>query len=205
MQERTLRSAIYLVAGVGLLVSLFAAAEFFDASLRAVCSINGFFSCALVDQSGKTTTLGIQDYLWGIGGFVVILGVAGFAEKRPREPLWADALLVVTTLGVAASLYFLYVELAEIHALCPVCITAYLFGALSWVGAIALARRTRAKPKVGAASGDAESAAGPLLRERRPGVARGTVIYRTLFAPRGNPQCPATTRRSPQGSPSPAV
>jgi len=145
MRTRTLRSAIYLAAGIGLLVSIFAAAEFFDASLEALCSVNSFFSCALVDQSGKTTTLGIQDYLWGIGGFVVMFVFAAIAEKRPREVLWAYGLALVTTVGVALSLYFLYVELTEIHALCPVCITAYLFGGIVWVGAIALVRKTREK------------------------------------------------------------
>ncbi len=144
MRTRNLRSLIYLAGGIGLVVSFFAAAEFFDASLRAICSVNSFFSCALVDQSSKTTTFGIQDYLWGIGGFVVILAVAGVAEKRPREVVWAYALLLLTTLGVAISLYFLYVELAEIHALCPVCVAAYAFGGITWVGSIFLALRTRA-------------------------------------------------------------
>ncbi|HLN50787.1 MAG TPA: vitamin K epoxide reductase family protein [Thermoplasmata archaeon] len=143
MQIRSLRSAIYLASGVGLLVAMFAAAEFFDASLEAVCSINSFFSCSLVDRSGLTTTFGIQDYLWGIGGFVLILVFAGIAEKRPRETAWPCALLLITTVGVVLSMYFLYVELAEIHALCPVCVTAYLFGGFAWIGAIALVRKTR--------------------------------------------------------------
>jgi uncharacterized membrane protein len=146
MRTRTLRSAIYLAAGIGLVVSFFSAAEFFDASLRAICSVNSFFSCSYVDQSGRTTTLGVPDYLWGIGGFVLLLGFAGVAEKRPRDVRAAYALLLLATVGVALSLYFLYVELGEIHALCPVCVTAYLFGGIVWVGAIALARKTRAAP-----------------------------------------------------------
>jgi uncharacterized membrane protein len=143
MRITTLRSAIYLAAGIGLVVSLFAAAEFFDTSLRAICSPNSFFSCSYVDQSGKTTTLGIPDYLWGVGGFVLLLGFASVAEKRPRDVRAADALALLATVGVALSLYFLYVELAEIHAVCPVCATAYLFGGIVWVGSIALARKTR--------------------------------------------------------------
>ncbi len=145
MRTRTLRSAIYLAAGIGLVVSFFAAAEFFDASLRAICSVNSFFSCSYVDQSGRTTTLGVPDFLWGIGGFVALLGTAGVAEKRPRDLRAAYALLTLATAGVALSLYLLYVELGEIHALCPVCVTAYLFGGIVWVLAIALARTTRAR------------------------------------------------------------
>jgi uncharacterized membrane protein len=143
MKTRTLRSALYLSAGLGLVVSLFAAAEFFDASLRGICSVNSFFSCALVDESGKTTTLGIQDYLWGVGGFIVMFVVAALAESRPRDLPRAYALVGLTTAAVVFSLYFLYVELAEIHALCIVCATAYGFGVLGWGFSLALLARTR--------------------------------------------------------------
>ena len=143
MRTSQIRSVLFLSAALGLLVSLFAAAEFVDASLRGICSVNSFFSCAMVDESGKTTTLGIQDYLWGIGGFVVIFAVAALWERRPRDMRWGYALVSITSAGVALSLYFLYVELAEIHALCLVCAATYLLGTSAWVAAVALAVRTR--------------------------------------------------------------
>jgi len=141
MRTRAVRSVVYFAAGLGLIVSIFAAAEFFDAALRSVCSVSSFFSCALIDESGLTTTLGIPDYLWGIGGFVVILVVAALAEQRPNDRRLAYGLLGVTTLGVVLSLYLLYVELGLIHALCPVCATAYVLEGVAWVGAIELVRR----------------------------------------------------------------
>jgi len=149
MKTRNLRSALYLSAGLGLVVSIFAAAEFFDASLRAICSVNSFFSCALIDESGMTTTLGIQDYLWGVGGFVAILFVAGLAESRPRDLRRAYALVALTTAGIVVSLYFLYVELALIHGLCIVCAVAYGFGVLAWAFSIALAIRGRRREAAG--------------------------------------------------------
>ena len=161
MKTSNLRGAIYLAGGIGLLVAIFAAAEFYTASLRSVCSINQFFSCATVDQSGKTTTFGIQDYLWGVGGFVVLLIVAGLAERRPRDVRLAYALLFFATGAVALSGYFIYVQLAEIHALCVVCATAEAFGVIVWVGSIALAVRTARKasatagpPSTGATQAD---------------------------------------------------
>jgi uncharacterized membrane protein len=143
MRTRDLRSLTSLAAGLGLLVAIFAAAEFFDASLRGVCSINSFFSCALVDESGRTSTLGIPDYLWGIGGFVAILVVAALAERNDDDVRWAYALVFFTTGGVAFAFYFLYVELALIHALCIVCAADYILGGIAWAGALALAMRTR--------------------------------------------------------------
>ena len=142
MKTSNVRGVIYLAGGIGLLVAIFAAAEFYTASLRSVCSINQFFSCATVDQSGKTTTLGIQDYLWGVGGFLALLVVAGLAERRPRDVRPAYLLTLFSTGAVALSVYFIYVQLAEIHALCVVCATAEVFGGIVWVASIALARRT---------------------------------------------------------------
>jgi len=146
METRALRSAVYLSALLGIVVSLFALAEFLDASLRGICSVNSFFSCATVDNSGRTTTFGVPDYLWGVGGFVVIFVVAALGERRPTDRRLADGLVLVTTLGVALSVYFLYVELALIHALCLVCAAAYLLGAVGWIAAIGLARHVRRPP-----------------------------------------------------------
>jgi len=146
METRQLRSAVYLGALLGIVVSLFALAEFLDASLRGICSVNSFFSCATVDNSGRTTTFGIPDYLWGVGGFVVIFVVAALGERRPTDRRLADGLVLITTLGVALSIYFLYVELVLIDALCVVCAAAYLLGVVAWVGAIGIARNSRRAP-----------------------------------------------------------
>ena len=141
MRTRTLRSVVYLGAGLGLIAALFAAAEVLDPGLASVCSVSSSISCSRVLTSGLTSTLGIPDFAWGIGGFVAILIAAGLAEQRPRDRVRAYGLLGLTTAGVALALYLLYVEVAEIHAICPVCVSAYLLGAVAWVGAIGLVRR----------------------------------------------------------------
>jgi uncharacterized membrane protein len=141
VRTSSVRSLVYLAGGLGLLVSLFAAAEFYTASLRSVCSLSQFFSCATVDTSGKTSTLGIPDYAWGIGGFVALLVVAGLAERSPHDVRPAYLLAALATAAVTLSGYFIYVQLAEIHALCVVCASAEAFGVLVWAGAVTLALR----------------------------------------------------------------
>ncbi len=141
MRARTYRTFLSLGSLLGLIVAVFAGIEFYDLSLTAVCTVNTFFSCALIAESGKTTTLGIQDYLWGIGGFLLILILAAIASRRRGDARLTYLLLVVTTAGVGVAAYFLYVELAEIGGLCPVCLTAYACGVAAWIGAIGLARR----------------------------------------------------------------
>ena len=141
MRLRSIRSLIYLAGGLGLIVALFAAAEFLDPALTSVCSFNSFFTCGAVARSGLTKTLLVPDWAWGVAGFVAILVVAALAEAHRKDLRYAYALLALTTAGVGLALYLLYVELVQIHALCPVCAGAYGFGILSWVGAILLVRR----------------------------------------------------------------
>jgi uncharacterized membrane protein len=143
MRNRSIRSLVYFAAALGLVVALFAAAEYFDAALRSVCSVNSFFSCALIDNSGKTTTLGVPDYLWGIGGFVLIFVAAYLAEKRPKDLNRAYFLLAVTSIGLVLSIWLLYVEIVLIGGLCPVCAIAYLLGGVAWAGALTLTLRLR--------------------------------------------------------------
>lgn len=147
MRTATLRSVIYFAAGIGLIVSVFTYIETLEASLQSLCTVNAFVSCSAVEHSGKTTLFGISDSFIGIGGFILILIVAGVAESRRRELFWPYLLLFLTTGGVALSFYFGYVELAEIHALCLVCFTAYVFGFIVWVATIALVEKVRAKAR----------------------------------------------------------
>jgi len=147
MRTRSLRSVIYLAGGLGLIVSIFTYLEAVEASLQSLCTVNAFVSCSAVANSGKTTLFGISDSYIGIGGFVLILIVAAVAESRRQELLWPYLLLFLTTGGVALSFYFGYVELGEIHALCLVCLTAYVFGFIAWAGAIALVQKVRAKAR----------------------------------------------------------
>jgi uncharacterized membrane protein len=147
MRTRSIWTYLYLTAGFGLLVAIYAGIETLDPSLRSSCTVSSYFSCSAVDASQYTTTLGIPDAAIGITGFIVILGVAAFAERHTADLRSFYALLFVTTAGVAVAAYFAYVEVALIHALCPVCTTAYIFSVLVWIGAIALTMRMRGEAK----------------------------------------------------------
>jgi uncharacterized membrane protein len=157
MRTSTVRTVIYLAGGLGLIVSIFTYFEALEASLQSLCTVNAFVSCSAVANSGKTTLFGVSDSYIGIGGFILILIVAAVAESRRRELVWPYLLLLLTTGGVALSLYFGYVELGEIHALCLACLTAYIFGFVAWGGAIELVRKVRAKARFRAPEAPAET------------------------------------------------
>ncbi len=158
MRLRSIRSLIYFAGGLGLIVALFAAAEFFDAALSRVCTVNSWVSCGKVDSSGLTTTLGVSDWIWGIAGFVAILALAALAEAHRKDLRYAYALLGLTTAGVGLAMYLLYVEVFRIGAICPVCASAYFFGVLAWVGSILLVRRLQERAAAPDAVGTPEPA-----------------------------------------------
>jgi uncharacterized membrane protein len=124
MRSETLHAILPLAILAGLAFSLFAAAETVDPALRGICTVSPFLSCSKVDQSAYTTTLGIPDYLWGIGGFVLLfaLDVQVYRLGRGR---WLDALTVVSAAGVAFSIYLGWIELGIIRAFCLVCFGSY--------------------------------------------------------------------------------
>ena len=157
MRARTCRSLIALGGALGLVVSIFSALEFYDASLTAVCTVNGFISCSKVANSGLTMTFGVQDYLWGMLGFVVILVLAALSERRRQDNRITYLLLLITSAGVAFSVYFLYVELVQIGALCLVCLSAYLCGVAAWIGAIGLSQRAYRRSRPAAPEPSAEA------------------------------------------------
>jgi uncharacterized membrane protein len=139
MRSETLHAILPLAIVAGLAFSLFAWAESVDPALQSLCSVNLFLSCHRVDVSGHTTTLGIQDYLWGIGGFILLflLDVQVYRVGRGR---WLDALILVSAVGFGLSLYLASIELFVIGAFCLVCFASYVSNAGVLVTALLLRR-----------------------------------------------------------------
>ena len=139
MRSETLHAILPLAIVAGLALSIFAAVESVDPALQGICSVNSFISCHKVDASNFTTTFGIPDYLIGIGGFVVMfaLDVQVYRVGRGR---WLDALTLFSALGLVFSVYFGYLELVKIGALCLVCFSSYFANVAVFVTAALLRR-----------------------------------------------------------------
>jgi len=137
MRAETLHALLLLSIIVGLGFAVFAYAESVDPALRSSCTVNPFFSCSKIDNSGMTTTLGIQDYAWGIGGFVILLALDIPLFRTWRRDL-LTAIVGVSAIGVGLSLYLGYLELAVIQGLCPICLGAYLSDAVAFGSAFRL-------------------------------------------------------------------
>ncbi|HYK92912.1 MAG TPA: vitamin K epoxide reductase family protein [Thermoplasmata archaeon] len=155
MDARTLHAILPIAIIIGLGFSIFAAYETVYPAAEGACSLSGFVSCSKVDQSAHTTTFGVQDYWFGIAGFVLLLAV-DIPLIRTYRTTWLYALLGLSTIGLVVAVYFAYLELVVIDALCIICTGAYLSNVVVFVVALALFRQSRSelgggRPEVGTA------------------------------------------------------
>ena len=141
MRSETLHAILPLAIVAGLAFSLFAWAESVDPALQSICSVSPIISCHKVDVSGHTTTLGLPDYAWGIGGFIVMFALDVQVYRLGRGP-WLDGLTLVSAAGFALSLYFAAIELFVIGAFCIICYGSYLSNVGVLVTALLLRRRS---------------------------------------------------------------
>lgn len=129
-----------IIAGLGL--SIYAGYETVNPSLQGSCSFTAYFSCAKVDTSGQTTTLGIQDYVWGIAGFVAMLAL-DIPLYRSWNRRLLEGLTILSGLGAALSVYFAYLELVVIQGICVICLGAYLSNVVALAFLLVLVRMGR--------------------------------------------------------------
>jgi uncharacterized membrane protein len=140
---RVLHRLVFAFIIAGLALSLYATAESQNPSLQGGCTLNAFFSCAAVQQSGFTTLGPVPDWAFGVGGFSMLL-VLDVLLVRTYESRWLQAVLSVAALGLVVAAVLAYIELAIIHALCPVCLGTYIADLGALLGALLLFRMRRA-------------------------------------------------------------
>ncbi len=160
MRAETLHQTILLAIVAGLALSIYAWYETINPAAQAGCSIYPWLSCGAVARSGHTTTLGIQDYWFGIVGFGLMLGI-DIPLYRSWNRRLLVALLLVAGAGLGAAVYPATIETFIIGAFCPVCLSTYVADAIVFFAALALYRRGRATDREEAVEDASPSAAEP--------------------------------------------
>ena len=147
MRAETLHQVILAAVLAGLGLSLYAGYETVNAAAANVCSVNGVISCSKVLESGKTMTLGVQDWILGAAGFILLLAV-DIPLYRSWDRRLLTLLLGLAAVGMLVAVYLAIIEVTQIGALCPVCVSSYAADAIVLAGAWTLYRqgRERAEP-----------------------------------------------------------
>ena len=109
---------VKVLAVIGIGLALFLLWErYFQPSFQP-CNINATVNCDAVISGPLSNTLGIPTPLIGLVGYILIL----FGTfKKNAKLVWGMA-----TFGLAFCLYIAYIELVQLHVVCPVCILCQL-------------------------------------------------------------------------------
>jgi uncharacterized membrane protein len=132
------RMAIALLALLGLLDSAYLALERFSPQVALVCPLGG--GCETV-QASRWSTLppggGIPVALLGVCGYVLLMGLAlaGLHRERLGPLPLAPTLLLLTTIGVLMSAYFVALQAFVIGTFCSWCLASAGVGILCWCAA----------------------------------------------------------------------
>jgi uncharacterized membrane protein len=144
IRAETAYSLIIVLLLAGLAFSVYAWYETVNPAAQGVCSINSYVSCGKIDNSGRTTTLGVPDWAIGIAGYVVMVALS-FLAYRTYKRQHLLALTAVSGVGLALSGYLAYLELVVIRGICPICLGAYLCNLAAFLLLVYLVRLTGEK------------------------------------------------------------
>lgn len=82
------------------------------------CNINATINCDAVISGQVAKTFGIPTPLYGLVGYIIIFFSAIWRKKK--------ILLGTATFGLLFCLWIAYIELFQLHVICPVCVGCQL-------------------------------------------------------------------------------
>lgn len=144
MSKNTLLGILVVLALLGLLDSWYLA-QSAATQTDLVCDIEGLDGCNIVAQSEYSNILGIPLADFGLLFYALLLGSVLLSARFDRRWFYTW-LLVLTGLGSLASVYFVYVQLGIIGAICIYCIASAIISWLSLLLSVSLFGKVRREP-----------------------------------------------------------
>ena len=134
MNTRTYSTIVIVLALLGLADAVYLTEIALTGGTLA-CDIAGLNGCNVVAQSSYSRVLGLPLALYGVIFYGGLLLTFIASRVRPHRTYFL-VIALIAGIGVLFSTYFLYVQIALIHALCIYCIgsagIAYLLGILTY-------------------------------------------------------------------------
>lgn len=106
----------------------------YEDMITKICSSVGS-SCPMLDSNKYSEIFGVPVALFGVGGFAfsAVISLTGILRNYP-ESLYH--LLLLSSLGIAVSLYLSFLQIFYVKAECILCISAYLLNLLIFATAL---------------------------------------------------------------------
>jgi len=124
--------AFVVLAAIGIVVAIYHGYDEvtnYSAPGTGVCNVNTVVSCLSVFQSGYTKfppgPYGVSMFVYGLVWFPLMVFLGMWFGKRGGT-LNGEILVPVLMVGNLFTIYLWYLEIAVIHAYCPVCISLYV-------------------------------------------------------------------------------
>lgn len=131
-KQKTLLLIILVLAGIGLMDSTYLTYEHYS-NVIPPCSNSVFIDCGKVLDSSYSKVFGIPLALLGMIHYSVLFGVS-YLVFRNRNLKVFKLMAFLIGIGVFASLYFVYLQLYVIEAICIYCmvsaINSFILGGL---------------------------------------------------------------------------
>ena len=118
MNTKKIFDWIKILGVVGISLALFLLWERYFTPSFQPCNINATVNCNAVISGEVANTLGIPTPLIGLVGYIVIL-ISAFKKNK-------KLVLGMAAFGLAFCLYIAFIELFQLHVVCPVCIACQL-------------------------------------------------------------------------------
>lgn len=134
MATNWLRTATSLVALLGIADAAYLTLQHYQ-NVIPPCTTSG---CEQVLTSEYAVVFGVPVALIGLGYYLAVFALSRAPSRRAL--LWQ---LIVVTLGLVASGYFVYLQLSVIGALCTYCLVSAGTTALVWLLTIATLTTTK--------------------------------------------------------------
>lgn len=115
------RMVIAVLSLVGFFVCAYLVSHYYGLTGPLVCGVG---DCGAVQASPYAKVGGIPLSLFGLAGYVLLLGTSflGVQPGRRESRVVGGVLLAAATFGVSVSGYLTYLEAAVIHAWCQWCV-----------------------------------------------------------------------------------
>lgn len=139
---------ILLLAFCGLADSAYLAQNE-SAGTPLICTVKGLTDCGVVAASAYSRFLGVPIAYYGMFFYGALFALAAL-ELVLFDRLLRRALQALALAGITASLYFVFVQVAFIKALCIYCVASALLALLIFVlaGFIEPVRRRTSSPRL---------------------------------------------------------
>jgi len=131
MTRTALLSLLLLLTFLGLADAWYLAQAALDGTALA-CSIQGLESldgCNQVAQSAYSQFLGLPLALYGVGFYAALFVIAAMLFVVPKRALYRAA-IVLGSIGLILSAYFVFLQVFVIKALCIYCLASMLIALL---------------------------------------------------------------------------